>query len=79
MILALDVGNTNTVVGGFAGERLCFSFRMQSDRNKTADEYVLLLRGLLAEQGVDLSAVGGASSPAWCLGCATFWARAWSA
>ena len=37
MILALDVGNTNTVVGGFAGERLCFSFRMQSDRNMTAD------------------------------------------
>ena len=32
---------------------------MQSDRNKTADEYVLLLRGLLAEQGVDLSAVEG--------------------
>ena len=59
MILALDVGNTNTVVGGFAGERLCFCFRMQSDRNKTADEYVLLLRGLLAEQGVDLSAVEG--------------------
>ena len=59
MILALDVGNTNTVVGGFAGERLCFSFRMQSDRNKTADEYVFLLRGLLAEQGVDLSAVEG--------------------
>ena len=59
MILALDVGNTNTVVGGFAGERQCFSFRMQSDRNKTADEYVLLLRGLLAEQGVDLSAVEG--------------------
>ncbi len=59
MILALDVGNTNTVVGGFEGERLCFSLRMQSDRNKTADEYVLLLRGLLAEQGVDLSAVEG--------------------
>ena len=59
MILALDVGNTNTVVGGFEGDELRFSFRMQSDRNKTVDEFVLLLRGLLAEQGVDLSAVEG--------------------
>ena len=48
MILALDVGNTNTVVGGFEGDALRFSFRMQSDRNKTVDEFVLLLRGLLA-------------------------------
>ena len=59
MILALDVGNTNTVVGGFEGDELRFSFRMQSDRNKTVDEFVLLLRGLLAEQGVDLAAVEG--------------------
>lgn len=59
MILALDVGNTNTVVGGFEGNALRFSFRMQSDRNKTVDEFVLLLRGLLAEQGVDLAAVEG--------------------
>ena len=36
MILALDVGNTNTVVGGFEGETLRFSLRMQSDRNKTS-------------------------------------------
>lgn len=59
MILALDVGNTNTVVGGFEGETLRFSLRMQSDRNKTVDEYVLLLRGLLKDKGVDLPAVEG--------------------
>ena len=59
MILALDVGNTNTVVGGFEGSALRFSLRMQSDRNKTVDEYVLLLRGLLAEKEVDLSTVEG--------------------
>ena len=59
MILALDVGNTNTVVGGFEGSTLRFSLRMQSDRNKTVDEYVLLLRGLLAEKEVDLSGVEG--------------------
>lgn len=59
MILALDVGNTNTVIGGFEGEDLRLSLRIQSDRNKTADEYGLLLRGLLAGRGVDLSAVEG--------------------
>ncbi|MBU5435291.1 type III pantothenate kinase [Pseudoflavonifractor sp. MSJ-37] len=59
MILALDVGNTNTVVGGFEDGVLRFSLRMQSDRSKTLDEYVLLLRGLLADKGVDLSHVEG--------------------
>lgn len=59
MMLALDVGNTNTVVGGFVDGALKFSLRMTSDRNKTVDEYVFQLRGLLEEKGVDFNKVEG--------------------
>lgn len=59
MMLALDVGNTNTVVGGFVDGTLKFSLRMTSDRSKTVDEYVFHLRGLLSEKGVDFNLVEG--------------------
>lgn len=59
MILALDVGNTNTVIGGFEDGTLQFSLRMTSDRNKTIDEYVSHLRLLLSEKSVDFSKVEG--------------------
>lgn len=59
MILVLDVGNTNIVVGGFEGETLRFHLRIKSDRMGTADEYMLKLKGLLEARGVDLGAVEG--------------------
>lgn len=59
MILAIDVGNTNTVIGGIADEKLQFTLRIRSDRNKTVDEYVLHLKGLLELRGVELRSVEG--------------------
>ena len=59
MIIVLDVGNTNTVIGGYEGNELRFSLRMCSDRTRTADEYVFYLRGLLQDRQVDLSKVVG--------------------
>ncbi len=50
MILAIDVGNTNTVLGCFQGGRLLFTLRIRTDRDKTADEYALLFEGLLARE-----------------------------
>jgi type III pantothenate kinase len=50
MLLTLDVGNTNTVIGCFEGEDLVDSWRIKTDARATADEIALLLRGLLAEQ-----------------------------
>ena len=52
MILTIDIGNTNTVIGGFRGDELVFTLRIRSDRNKTADEYALQLKGLLELRGV---------------------------
>ena len=48
MLLAIDVGNTHTVVGCFEGETLVESWRVKTDGRATADELGLLLRGLLA-------------------------------
>ena len=48
MLLAVDVGNTNTVLGLFDGERLFESYRIKTDPRVTADELALMFRGLLA-------------------------------
>lgn len=48
MLLAIDVGNTNTVLGMFDGEDLSASWRIKTDARTTADEMVLTFRGLLA-------------------------------
>ncbi len=47
MLLAIDVGNTNTVLGLFDGEVLRHSWRVKTDARTTGDEMVLIFRGLL--------------------------------
>lgn len=47
MLLTVDVGNTNTVLGLYDGERLMHDFRIESTRGRTTDEYHVLLNGLL--------------------------------
>ena len=39
MILVLDVGNTNTVLGIFKEKELLVEWRLSTDAKKTADEY----------------------------------------
>jgi type III pantothenate kinase len=52
MLLTIDVGNTNTVIGCFEGDDLVESWRIKTDARATADEIALLLRGLLADEPV---------------------------
>ena len=52
MLLAIDVGNTNTVMGVFDGEKLDRSWRIKTDARNTADELALTYRGLLADHEV---------------------------
>lgn len=47
MILTLDVGNTETVAGLFRDLEPVQSWRLATDRRRTADEHVFLLRGFL--------------------------------
>ena len=53
MLLAIDIGNTNTVLGVFDGEKLDRSWRIKTDSRSTADELALTYRGLLADHPVD--------------------------
>ena len=48
MLLTVDVGNTNTVLGLFDGPELFESYRIKTDPRVTADELALMFRGLLA-------------------------------
>ena len=57
MLLALDVGNTNTVLGVYEGETLLADWRITTQRTQTADEYGVLFRNLFAMRGVDSSAL----------------------
>src|SRR5215469_10639918 len=49
MLLAVDVGNTNTVLGVFDGEQVIEHWRIATDPIRTADELAVLLQGLLAQ------------------------------
>jgi type III pantothenate kinase len=49
MLLAIDVGNTNTVLGLVDGEALIRSYRVKTDARSTADEILLTFRGLLQD------------------------------
>ncbi|HEU4347236.1 MAG TPA: type III pantothenate kinase [Actinoplanes sp.] len=53
MLLAVDIGNTNTVLGVFDGARLVESWRVKTDSRDTADELALAYRGLLGGTQVD--------------------------
>lgn len=47
MILTIDVGNTNIVVGVYREEALILNLRLKTDTTKTEDEYMILLNSLL--------------------------------
>lgn len=49
MLLAIDVGNTNTVLGLFDKDKIVHSWRIKTDARQTADEIELTFKGLLAD------------------------------
>jgi type III pantothenate kinase len=51
MLIAFDIGNTTVAIGLFDGQTLVQTWRISSDRDKTSDEYGLILRGLLGVAG----------------------------
>jgi len=51
LLLAVDVGNTNTVLGVFRGDELVANWRIQTAAGRTADEYAVLTRSLLELDG----------------------------
>lgn len=53
MLLAIDIGNTNINIGVWHNQTLRREWRLQTAHDKTADEYGLLLVGLLREEGLE--------------------------
>ncbi len=52
MLLAIDIGNTNIVIGVFDGEKLKATWRLGTDVHKLEDEYAALLLDLLSMRGL---------------------------
>ena len=65
MLLAVDVGNTQTVFGLFDGERLVEQFRVGTDRSHTGDELAVMLRAFL-DLGSSTGSSSARRSPSWC-------------
>ncbi len=68
MLLVMDVGNTNTVVGVYRGEELLHHWRLASLRNRTVDELGVLVRQLftlpeLAAKEIDAIAIASVVPP----------------
>lgn len=57
MLLAIDVGNTNTVLGVFDGKKLLEHWRLETDVRRTHDEYGIVLRQFFAWAGIEAAAV----------------------
>jgi type III pantothenate kinase len=59
MLLVLEVGNTNTSIGVFDGQRLLASWRLTSRREQTADEYGVFIQTLLSTRGLEAANITG--------------------
>jgi len=59
MLLAIDIGNTNIVLGAFSGTRLARSWRLSTARDRTADELGLMVSDLLDRAGIRVPRIDG--------------------
>src|SRR5215469_2722142 len=59
MLLTIDVGNTNTVLGVFRGTELSANWRLTTAREQTVDEYGVLTRNLFTLAGLDRNDITG--------------------
>ncbi|ADG04879.1 type III pantothenate kinase [Kyrpidia spormannii] len=59
MLLTMDVGNTNIVLGVYKGRDLLYHWRMATAREKTEDELGMMIKSLFADQGVSVSDIDG--------------------
>ncbi len=57
MLLTLDVGNTNVTIGVFDGDEIRATWRIATDMERLADEYAVLLLGLLRTENLDVKLI----------------------
>ena len=59
MILTIDVGNSNIVIGGVEGDEIIFEARLRTEATKTSDQYCVDLKMLMEVYGVKVSDIEG--------------------
>ena len=59
MILTVDIGNSNIVIGGVEGDQIVFEARLRTDATKTSDEYCIDMKMILENK---VAVVTGAGS-----------------
>jgi type III pantothenate kinase len=59
MILVIDVGNTNIVLGLYEGKQLQHNWRLSTNRSSTVDEYGMMMYNLFQHAGIGLAQVEG--------------------
>jgi len=57
MLLVIDVGNTNTVLGIYDGRRLVDNWRIWTERDRTSDEYAILVRNLFSSKHISFGKI----------------------
>ncbi len=55
----MDVGNTNTVLGVYENDVLKYHWRIETNRNKTEDEYGMIIKNLFEHEGLAFSQIDG--------------------
>ncbi|HJV31777.1 MAG TPA: type III pantothenate kinase, partial [Bacillales bacterium] len=59
MIFVFDVGNTNIVLGVYKGDELKHHWRIETNRNRTEDEFAMMIKSLFAHDGLALTDIDG--------------------
>jgi type III pantothenate kinase len=59
LIFVFDVGNTNIVLGVYKGDELCHHWRIETNRNRTEDEFGMIIKSLFEHAGLSLSDIDG--------------------
>ena len=59
MILVIDIGNSNIVIGGVEDDEIVFEARLRTETTKTSDQYCVDLKILLDVHGIDKSQIEG--------------------
>lgn len=55
MILAIDIGNTNIVIGGISNEKIHFIARLSTDNNLSKEQYIFQIKNVLDIYNIDIS------------------------
>lgn len=59
MILAIDIGNTNIVIGGVDDDKIHFVSRLSTDRTKTEDEYAVMFKSIFEIHDINIKDFDG--------------------